>query len=218
MWNHWKSQRSWSPLKRKRMWIPGTVMMLIAIAVMGPAAMANNPEPEPQPEPESIFFEDGRIDLTKIKEDVIREMFDNDGNRINPKQKYIDAATDNPGGFGGWYREGTIVYVWTEDPSDQTATEAAFRQAYSGDRETTAIIPVQANHSYDKLWNWWKTLDSQMNMADITVTSSSVVSQENTIKVGLADLAESGIVKEIMALNKIPETAVTIVQMEWRLN
>lgn len=185
-------------------------MMLIAIAVTTSAVMAQDPEQEP----ESVFLEDGRIDLTKIKEDAIKAMFDSDGNWINPKQKYIDAATDNPGGFGGWYREGTVVYIWMEDPADQRSTEAAFRQAYTGDRETTAIIPVQGKHSYDKLWDWWRTLNVQMTMADLHVTYTNVVSQENTIKIGLADLAESEIVEEMMALNGIPGTAVTIVQTD----
>ena len=60
---------------------------------VGDAAAPNCPPP-----PDSDV-----VDLSQIKEEAVRNLFDSTGKRINPNRQVAKIARDHEGGFGGFY-------------------------------------------------------------------------------------------------------------------
>ncbi|MCE2458802.1 MAG: hypothetical protein J4G14_13485 [Dehalococcoidia bacterium] len=88
----------------------------------------------------------GPVDLDTIREDAVRNLFDSDGRMVNPEHQLAVIAKEHEGGFGGYYFDKTdksTVYVYMKDVTKTTAAEAAFRAAYSSDRQVSRVIAVQ---------------------------------------------------------------------------
>ena len=177
---------------------------------VGDAAAANCPPP-----PDSDV-----VDLSQIKEEAVRNLFDSTGKRINPNRQVAKIARDHEGGFGGYYFHETdksIVYVYMQDVTKTAAAEAAFRAAYSGDRKITQIIPVQGDYSLDQLVEWFYILDGALIESGIPPARASVREIENRIRIGLFDADQIDDVLHIMERLGIPEGAVVVKEDYLRL-
>ena len=160
------------------------------------------------------------VDLSQIKEEAVRNLFDSTGKRINPDEQLADVARNHEGGFGGYYFHETdksIVYVYMQDVTKAPAAEAAFRAAYHGDREVTQIIPVQGNYSLDQLFEWFRILDRALIESGIPPARASVREIENRIRIGLFDADQIDDVLHIMERLGIPEGAVVVKEdyLDW---
>ena len=170
---------------------------------VGDAAAPNCPPP-----PDSDV-----VDLSQIKEEAVRNLFDSTGKRINPNRQVAKIARDHEGGFGGYYFHETdksIAYVYMQDVTKTAAAEAAFRAAYSGDRKITQIIPVQGDYSLDQLVEWFYILDGALIESGIPPARASVREIENRIRIGLFDADQIDDVLHIMERLGIPEGAVVV--------
>ena len=177
---------------------------------VGDAAAPNCPPP-----PDSDV-----VDLSQIKEEAVRNLFDSTGKRINPNRQVAKIARDHEGGFGGYYFHETdksIVYVYMQDVTKTAAAEAAFRAAYSGDRMITQIIPVQGDYSLDQLVEWFYILDGALIESGIPPARASVREIENRIRIGLFDADQIDDVLHIMERLGIPEGAVVVKEDYLRL-
>ena len=177
---------------------------------VGDAAAPNCPPP-----PDSDV-----VDLSQIKEEAVRNLFDSTGKRINPNRQVAKIARDHEGGFGGYYFHETdksIVYVYMQDVTKTAAAEAAFRAAYSGDRKITQIIPVQGDYSLDQLVEWFYILDGALIESGIPPARASVREIENRIRIGLLDADQIDDVLHIMERLGIPEGAVVVKEDYLRL-
>ena len=170
---------------------------------VGDAAAPNCPPP-----PDSDV-----VDLSQIKEEAVRNLFDSTGKRINPNRQVAKIARDHEGGFGGYYFHETdksIVYVYMQDVTKTAAAEVAFRAAYSGDRKITQIIPVQGDYSLDQLVEWFYILDGALIESGIPPARASVREIENRIRIELFDADQIDDVLHIMERLGIPEGAVVV--------
>ena len=177
---------------------------------VGDAAAPNCPPP-----PDSDV-----VDLSQIKEEAVRNLFDSTGKRINPNRQVAKIARDHEGGFGGYYFHETdksIVYVYMQDVTKTAAAEVAFRAAYSGDRKITQIIPVQGDYSLDQLVEWFYILDGALIESGIPPARASVREIENRIRIGLFDADQIDDVLHIMERLGIPEGAVVVKEDYLRL-
>ena len=128
------------------------------------------------------------VDLSQIKEEAIRNLYDSSGKRIDPNMRAAKIARDHEGGFGGYYLDKTdksIVYVYMLDVTKTAAAEAVLRAAYYGDREISQIIPVQGDYSLDQLVEWYSILIPAFVASDIQFSEWSVSALENRIDIRL---------------------------------
>ena len=180
---------------------------LVLLTVVGAIAVMAQRTHDPATNPDVV-------DLSQIKEDAIRNLFDSAGRMIDPKQELAKVASDHEGGFGGYYvheTDKTIVFVYMEDVTKTASAEAAFRAAYrSGSREITQIIPVQGRYSFDQLVEWYDILDRALSESDIYPSTGGVRVLENRIRMGLLDAALIDDALKIMEGLGIPEGAVTL--------
>ena len=170
----------------------------------GPPPSAEVTEPSPIPEV---------VDLSQIKKEAVRALFNDTGRMINPDRQLADVERDHEGGFGGFYFHDTdksIVFVYMLDVTKAAAAEAAFRAAYKGDREIAQIIPVQGEYSFDQLFEWFNILDRALIESRIPPAESSVREIENRIRIGLFDADQIDDAHRIMEKLGIPEGAVIV--------
>ena len=104
----------------------------------------------------------------------------------------------------------SIVFVYMLDVTKTASAEAAFRAAYSGDREITQIIPVQGDYSFDQLVEWFYILDIALIESGIPPAMASVREVENRIRIGLRDADQIDDALQIMKRLGIPEGAVVV--------
>ena len=105
------------------------------------------------------------VNLDEIKEQAVRDLFDDRGRMVNPDQRLARIAAEHKGGFGGYYFDETdrsTAYVYMLDPSQTEAAKAAFRAAYRGDRQVDRIIPVQGDYAFNDLLEWFHVLGTAM--------------------------------------------------------
>ena len=179
---------------------------LVLLAVIGTTAVIVQRADESPPDSDVV-------DLDQIKEEAVRALFDDTGRMINPDRQLADVARDHAGGFGGYYFHETdksIVFVYMRDVTKTAAAVAAFRAAYSGDREVTQIIPVQGDYSFDQLVEWFYILDRALIESGIPSVRASVREIENRIRIGLFDAYQIDDALQIMERRGIPEGAVIV--------
>lgn len=165
-------------------------------------------------------FDTGAVDLDTIREDAVRNLFDSDGRLVNPKQQLAVIAKEHEGGFGGYYFDETdksTVYVYMKDVTKTAAAEAAFRAAYSGDRQVSRVIAVQGGYSFDQLVGWFNALDRALIENGIPPAKASIREVENRIRIGLFDASQIDGVRRIMKKLGIPDGAVAISENHSRL-
>ena len=189
---------------------------LVLIAALSAAAVMARRADERQPEPPAPQV----VDLSQIKEKVVRDMFDSTGRMTTPDDRLARVAKDHDGGLGGYYFHETdksIAYVYMLDITKTESAEAAFRAAYNGDREITRIVPVQGDYSFDQLLEWFYILDRALIESGILPARASVREIENRIRIGVFDGEEIDNVRRIMEGLGIPEGAVVVKEDYMRL-
>lgn len=152
-----------------------------------------------------------QVDLNEIKEDTIRELFDDKGNMVTPDDRLASVARTHKGGFGGFYfheEDNTIAYVFMMDTSDPQYAEDAFRSAYSKSHRIQQIIPVQGDYSFDELVEWYYLLNPALHKNDIRPIWSGVMELRNRIVFGLSDMSVVEAAWRIMDDLDIPRGAV----------
>ena len=155
------------------------------------------------------------VDLSQIKEEAVRNLFDSDGKMIDPNKQVAKIARDHEGGFGGFYFHETdksVVYVYMQDVTKTDSAEATFRAAYQGRREVTQIIPVQGDYSLDQLVEWYYTLTRAFSASDIDWRIGAVQERDNRIYLGLRHEDQISDARRVMERLGIPEGAVILVQ------
>ncbi len=133
---------------------------------------------------------DGGVDLDDIKEDVVRDLFDENGQMVDTDQRLARIAQEHAGGFGGYYfhsTDKTTVYVYMQDLGETEAARDAFRAAYRGKRQVTRVIPVQGDYAFDALLEWFYALDTAMVQGGIYPKTGAVLEIANRIEFGLSD-------------------------------
>ena len=151
------------------------------------------------------------VNVDEVKEDVVRDLFDENGKMMNTDQRLAKAAAEHAGGFGGYYFHDTdksIVYVYMQDTSESQAAKNAFRAAGRSKYQVTQIIPVQGDYAFNDLVNWFHALDRAMVAADIHPTTGGVFEVDNRIRFGLEDMSQAADAREIMGTLEIPAGAV----------
>ena len=155
--------------------------------------------------------DDEPVDLDEIQEDVVRDLFDENGWVLDPDQRLARIAQENEGGFGGYYFHNTdksTVYVYMLAPTQTESAEDAFLAAYRGKHQVTQIIPVQGDYAFDNLLEWFYTLDKAMVADGIHPSTGAVLEIANRIHFGLEDIEQAEDAREIMEDLEIPEDAV----------
>ena len=158
------------------------------------------------------------VNSSEAPEDVVRELFDADGNFFGPDQQLAKVAEEHDGGFGGFYFKDTdegTAYVFMMDPTDRASAEAAFRAAYHGKHEVTTIIPVKGAYSFDDLLHWYQQLDSALIANDIHPSTGAVMEIKNRIEIGLPDASQFAEARRIMYELGIPEGAVNLIEQDY---
>jgi hypothetical protein len=160
------------------------------------------------------------VNLDEIKEQAVRDLFDDSGRMVNPDQRLARIAAEHKGGFGGYYFDETdrsTAYVYMLDPSQTEAAKAAFRAAYRGDRQVDRIVPVQGDYAFNDLLEWFRVLDAAMVKNGIHPTTGGVREISNRIWFGLEDIGQAENARRIISDLDIPQGAVVFEKSKTRL-
>ena len=151
------------------------------------------------------------VNLDEIKEQAVRDLFDDRGRMVNPDQRLARIAAEHKGGLGGYYFDETdrsTAYVYMLDPSQTEAAKAAFRAAYRGDRQVDRIVPVQGDYAFNDLLEWFHVLGPAMVENGIHPSTGGVYEIYNRIQFGLEDIGQATDARRIMGDLDIPQGAV----------
>ena len=150
------------------------------------------------------------VDPTKVKEDAVRAILDNDGKVIDPNKVMAKAARDNEGGFGGWYfsEDKDTVYVYMTDTTKTEAAETAFNSAYTGQHSPANAVAVPGTHSMDDLATWRVQMVEALLNAEITLRGFEIDHGENVIKIRLDETASLEDAEGIRDNLGIPASAI----------
>ena len=160
------------------------------------------------------------VNLDEIKEQAVRDLFDDRGRMVNPAQRLARIAAEHKGGFGGYYFDETdrsTAYVYMLDPSQTEAAKAAFRAAYRGDRQVDWIVPVQGDYAFNDLLEWFHVLDTAMVENGIHPSTGGVREISNRIRFGLEDIGQATDARRIMSDLDIPQGAVVFEKGKFKL-
>ena len=160
------------------------------------------------------------VNLDEIKEQAVRDLFDDRGRMVNPDQRLARIAAEHKGGFGGYYFDETdrsTAYVYMLDPSQTEAAKAAFRAAYRGDRQVDRIVPVQGDYAFNDLLEWFHVLDTAMVENGIHPTTGGVREISNRIRFGLEDIEQETEARRIMSDLDVPQGAVVFAKEKIKL-
>ena len=176
------------------------VVLLLAAAIIGTV-------------PGQDVGEDMHLD--EIQEEVVRDLFDENGRIVTTDERLARIAQEYEGGFGGYYFHATNpskAYVFMLDPGNIAAAEAAFRAAYRGKRQITDVVPVQGDYSFDQLLEWFRVLDGALVQEGIHPATGATLEIANRIMFGLTDMDQVEDVHRIMQGLGIPEGAVILLE------
>ena len=151
------------------------------------------------------------VNLDEIKEQAVRDLFDDSGRMVTPDQRLARIAAEHKGGFGGYYFDETdrsTAYVYMLDPSQTEAAKAAFRAAYRGDRQVDRIVPVQGDYAFNDLLEWFHVLGTAMVENGIHPSTGGVYEIHNRIQFGLEDIGQATEARRIMSDLDVPQGAV----------
>ena len=150
------------------------------------------------------------VDPTKVKENAVRAILDNNGKVIDPSEVMAKAARDNEGGFGGWYftEDKDTVHVFMTDTTKTAAAETAFNSSYSGQHSPSTVVAVSGTHSMDDLATWRDQMLRALLNAEITLRSFDIDPGENVINIRLAETTSLEDVESIRDDLGIPASAI----------
>ena len=160
------------------------------------------------------------VNLDEIKEQAVRDLFDDRGRMVNPDQRLARIAAEHKGGFGGYYFDETdrsTAYVYMLDPSQTEAAKAAFRAAYRGDRQVDRIVPVQGDYAFNDLLEWFHVLGPAMVENGIHPSTGGVYEIYNRIQFGLKEIEQETDARRIMSDLYIPQGAVVFKKRKLKL-
>ena len=192
--------------------IPNTGTSTAAAAASPPAARTA-PSAVPR-EPVAI------VNLDEIKEQAVRDLFDDRGRMVTPDQRLARIAAEHKGGFGGYYFDETdrsTAYVYMLDPSQTEAAKAAFRAAYRGDRQVDRIVPVQGDYAFNDLLEWFHVLGTAMVENGIHPSTGGVYEIYNRIQFGLKEIEQETEARRIMGDLDVPQGAVVFKKRKLKL-
>ena len=158
---------------------------------------------------------EGDMHLDEIQEEVVRDLFDENGRIVTTDERLARIAQEYEGGFGGYYFHATNrskAYVFMLEPDNIAAAEAAFRAAYRGKRRITDVVPVQGDYSFHQLLEWFRVLDSALVREGIHPATGATLEIANRIMFGLRDMDQVEEVHRIMQDLGIPEGAVILLE------
>ncbi len=127
--------------------------------------------------------------------------------RPDPRERFVNAAVDHPGGFGGWYIENDVVFVYMDDPTADPV--ALFGEIYAGDPPDLPIVAVQGNHSYNELLNWARQIN-EANRGYVTLSMESIRLDLNRIEYGVLTVEEIEPTVEWIESIGVPRTAFEV--------
>ena len=158
---------------------------------------------------------DPPVNVDEIQEDVVRDLFNDDGTVVNPDEKAAGIAEDKEGGFGGYYFDEADkghVYVYMMDVSKTEDASAAFQEAYTGSRTITQITPVQGDYAFNDLYRWFRELDTEFVENGVHPTSGSVREIDNRIRFGIQDSDQMAAAQRLLNASDVPAGAVVLVE------
>ncbi|MEX0762756.1 MAG: hypothetical protein WD208_10905 [Dehalococcoidia bacterium] len=156
-------------------------------------------------------LEPGQYDRSRVKEDIVLQLLDDDGFVIDENQRVGAISADNPGGFGGYYfsEDDQTVFVYMTDPTQRAAAEAAVRAAHRRPLDGVSIETVQGRYTLRQLADWYKPLKAELNKHDVFPMMSSVRERDNRINFGYKDLeSKRELIESVIVEFGVPLDAV----------
>ena len=193
---------------RKTIAIPVIAIAMAISVTAATLAMTDQEIASPEPSPTAQATP---VDLSQIKEDVVRDLFDDDGFMIDPNQRAGEISASHAGGYGGYYfsDDDKTVYVYMLDPTQQEAAEAAVRAAHGRPLGDVSIVPVQGRYSMKQLADWYRPLKSKLSERGVHPSTSSIRETDNRIEFGYRDLEEKrATIEGVIAEMGVPLDAV----------
>jgi len=158
----------------------------------------------------SLPMRSGGVEMSTVQEDVVADLLNESGFKRHPYQNMVDAALENPGGFGGYYISGdrTTAYVYMTDVELTVTAEAIFRDIYKGMHDIESVIPVYGEYSFDELSDWYIEINS--SPGDVFITTSSFSVRDNRLEFGVLEAADVARMHSLLQELGIPLRAVKI--------
>lgn len=138
-------------------------------------------------------------------------MLNEEGKFVTPDERIAKAASENEGGFGGYYFERSDpghVFVYMLDPTKKAAARTAFAQVYEGSTAVTQVTAVQGNYAFDDLVEWFRLLDQTLIEDGIPPTTGAVMEVKNRIRFGMTNEIAMQQARDVVTRLWIPEGAV----------
>ena len=186
-----------------------TVALAIALTV---ACATPTPTSTPTPAPAP------GIDLSRVKEDAVKALYDASGRMRNPDREVQSISRENAGGFGGFYfdeDDPTVAYVYMKDITETAAAETAFRAAYAKDSEITRIVPVQTDHSLDELVDWLYDGVNALERAGIETASAGMRILDNRFAVNVTNENQMNKASVVLDAMGVPRSAYELGAGKW---
>ena len=153
----------------------------------------------------------GDGDEDPIQEDVVRDLYDESGQIRKPDDRLAKIARAHEGGFGGYFFEGGVAYVYMLDPTQVEAAESAFREAHEGGRRlVNRVVPIQGQYAFSDLVRWFGLLDNAVAEEGIWIRTSAVMEIQNRVVLGMDDISQADQVRQLMEDLDIPPRAVVL--------
>ena len=176
-----------------------TLVLLLALAATSVVWAQGQPDEPPAP-----------AESTE-REDAVNRMLDEDGTFVTPDERVAKAASENEGGFGGYYFEKSDpghVFVYMLDPTKGAAARTAFAQVYEGSTAVTQVTAVQGDYAFDDLVGWFRLLDKTFVEDGLPATTGAVMEVKNRIRFGMKNETAIQEARGVVARLGIPAGAV----------
>lgn len=154
--------------------------LLLFVALLGTVLVVNGGEPAPSGWPD--------IDIDSI-------------------ENFNDVGVSHVGGYGAWYIEDDVAYVYMNDLRKDP--EAAFNAIYDGEPLDLPIQAVMSNYEYDEL-DGWRRYVNEVNREDVRLSSTSIGFAESRILFGVLTIEEIEPAIEWIAAQGVPRDAFEV--------
>ena len=153
------------------------------------------------------------IDLSTVKEDAIKELYDSEGRQKNPHRVMQDVVKDVDGGFGGYYFDPanpTTAYVYMKDTTKTTEAANIFRNLFPDNSKYTTIEVVRGAYTVDELTDWFYQAFAAVEAANVTVLSASMNIMENEFQLTVGNTSALATAWDVIDDLDIPRGAVSL--------